>query len=150
MHSVLKDIVARKTIEVALAREAVPLEVLQERISELGRPRNFFKALVDRRHPDLTHVIAEIKRKSPSAGVIREDFDPPALARAYAAGGAACLSVLTDGPSFQGAPADLIAAREACELPVIRKGELLDLQQAARQTMLKPRTCDPATGCGSN
>ena len=78
MHSVLKDIVERKFREVAAASEAVPLEVLKERISELGRPRNFFNALVDRRHPDLTHVIAEVKRKSPSAGVIREDFGHPA------------------------------------------------------------------------
>ena len=71
MISVLKDIVARKFKEVERAREAVPLEVLKERISELGRPRNFFQAVVDRRHPNTTHIIAEVKRKSPSAGLTR-------------------------------------------------------------------------------
>jgi indole-3-glycerol phosphate synthase len=68
MHAVLKDIIARKSREVEDARSRTPLEVLKERISELGRPRNFFQACVDRRHPEATHIIAEIKRKSPSAG----------------------------------------------------------------------------------
>ena len=76
MQAVLKDIVARKFMEVAAAKKAVTLDELKERITELGRPRNFFGALVDRRHPDLTHVIAEVKRQSPSAGIIRADFDP--------------------------------------------------------------------------
>jgi indole-3-glycerol phosphate synthase len=129
MHSVLKDIVARKTIEVARAREAVPLEVLQERISELGRPRNFFKALVDRRHPDLTHVIAEIKRKSPSAGLIREDFDPVAIAKSYAANGASAISCLTDEHDFGGKLEYIHMIRDAVKLPVLRKDFIVDIYQ---------------------
>jgi indole-3-glycerol phosphate synthase len=129
MHSVLKDIVERKFREVAAAREAVPLEVLKERISELGRPRNFFNALVDRRHPDLTHVIAEVKRKSPSAGVIREDFDPVAIARAYAANGASAISCLTDEYDFGGKLEYIHQIRDAVKLPVLRKDFIVDIYQ---------------------
>ena len=92
MISLLKDIVARKFEEVARAREAAPVEALRARIADLGRPRNFFQAVVDRRHPNTTHIIAEVKRKSPSAGVIRADFDPVAIAKSYAANGASAIS----------------------------------------------------------
>ncbi len=129
MHSILKNIVARKHREVASAREAVPIELLKERISELGRPRNFFNALVDRRHPDLTHVIAEVKRKSPSAGVIREDFDPVAIARAYATNGARAISCLTDEADFGGKLEYIHMIRDAVKLPVLRKDFIVDLYQ---------------------
>ena len=129
MQSVLKDIVARKIREVERAREVVPLEVLKERIAELGRPRNFFGAVVDRRHPDVTHVIAEIKRKSPSAGVIREDFDPVAIAKAYAANGASAISCLTDEFDFGGSLEYIHMIRDAVKLPVLRKDFIVDMYQ---------------------
>ena len=129
MTPVLKDILDRKAIEVARAREAVPLEMLKERISELGRPRNFFQAVVDRRHPNATHVIAEVKRKSPSAGVIREDFDPVAIAKAYAANGAAAISCLTDEEYFGGRLEYIHAIRDEVPLPVLRKDFIVDIYQ---------------------
>lgn len=129
MISVLKDIVERKFREVARAREATPVEVLRERISELGRPRNFFQSVVDRRHPNATHVIAEIKRKSPSAGVIREDFDPVAIAKAYAANGASAISCLTDEHDFGGRLEYIHAVRDAVRIPVLRKDFIVDIYQ---------------------
>lgn len=129
MHSVLKDIVARKHLEVARAREAVPMEALKERIAELGRPRNFFRACVDRRHADATHIIAEVKRKSPSAGVIRADFDPVAIAKAYAANGASAISCLTDEHDFGGCLEYIHQIRDAVKLPVLRKDFIVDAYQ---------------------
>ena len=125
----LKDILSRKASEVERAKQAVPIEVLKERISELGRPRNFFQAVVDPRHPNTTHVIAEVKRKSPSAGVIREDFDPVAIARAYAANGAAAISCLTDEESFGGRLEFIHQIRDAVKLPVLRKDFIVDIYQ---------------------
>jgi len=120
---ILARIKAYKLEEIAAGKAARPLETLEDAARRADAPRGFAAAL---RAAPAPALIAEIKKASPSKGLIREDFDPPALARAYAAGGAACLSVLTDGRSFQGAPEFLVAAREACRLPVLRKDFLFD------------------------
>ncbi len=125
----LDTIIARKRIEVKAAKTAVTLRELKARIRELGRPRNFFAALVDRRHPEQTHVIAEVKRKSPSAGVIREDFDPVRVARQYAANGASAISCLTDEADFGGRLEFIHQIRDAVKLPVLRKDFIIDRYQ---------------------
>ncbi|MFM1936065.1 MAG: Indole-3-glycerol phosphate synthase [Planctomycetota bacterium] len=129
MVPVLRHIVEHKRREVAEARRAHPIEELKERISELGRPRNFFRNVVDDRHPDDMRVIAEVKRKSPSAGVIREDFDPVAIARGYWEAGAAAISCLTDREFFGGDLAYIHAIRDAVPLPVLRKDFIIDEYQ---------------------
>jgi indole-3-glycerol phosphate synthase len=121
MADILERILARKREELEAARTAVPLAEMQERARAAPPPRNFAGALRSKIEAGRPAVIAEIKKASPSKGVLRADFDPAALARSYAAGGAACLSVLTDRDFFQGAHEHLGEARSACALPVLRK-----------------------------
>ena len=123
----LSDILARKRDEVAAARAAVPERELASRARDAAAPRPFAAALSPRGGP--ARVIAEVKRASPSAGAIRAGLDAPAQARAFAAAGAAAISVLTDGPGFGGSLADLAAVRAAVEVPLLRKDFVLDRYQ---------------------
>jgi indole-3-glycerol phosphate synthase len=136
VSDILDRILAKKAEEVAAAQAVRPREAVEADARAAPPPRDFEGALRAAIAAGRPAVIAEIKKASPSKGVIREDFDPAAIAASYARAGAACLSVLTDRAFFQGAPEYLVAARGACALPALRKEFVVDAYQVAESRAL--------------
>jgi indole-3-glycerol phosphate synthase len=136
VSDILARILSSKAKEVAAARLRQPLERLAEQARREPQPRDFVGALRAKIAAGAPAVVAEIKKASPSRGVLRPIFDPGAIAGRYEAGGATCLSVLTDSEYFHGAPEHLRAAREACSLPVLRKDFIVDPYQVAEARAL--------------
>jgi indole-3-glycerol phosphate synthase len=135
-EDILQRILATKRAEVAAWQAAVPAPEMTARARAAAPPRDFVGAIRARLAMGAPAVIAEAKRASPSRGLLREDYDPAAIARSYEAAGAACLSVLTDRDFFRGAPEHLVAARAACALPVLRKDFVIDPWQLAEARAL--------------
>ena len=133
---ILADIAAYKRVEVNGRKALTSQDAIDARAAQASPPRGFVRALQAAHSPGHLALIAEIKKASPSRGLIRADFEPLELARAYEAGGAACLSILTDAPSFQGADGYLTGAREAVALPCLRKDFMLDPWQIAESRAL--------------
>lgn len=136
MSDILQRILATKREEIAAARRAVSVEAMASRARSAPPTRDFVGAMRAKLNAGQPAVIAEIKRASPSKGLLRADFDLAAIARAYETAGAACLSVLTDTPYFQGAPAHLAEARAACALPALRKDFVVDPYQVFESRVL--------------
>ena len=127
--TILERILKVKRAEIAAAKERSPQNEVEARAKIAGSPRDFVGALRRKISAGRAAVIAEIKKASPSRGVLRKDFDPAAIAKSYESGGAACMSVLTDREFFQGAPEHLVAARGACSLPALRKDFVIEPYQ---------------------